>query len=169
MKKEDQPLRRRSQEKGTNKEAIFDTLHNLSSIPQIDKKILSFKLLKPGAINSFISSHPSLFVYAFTGLKMEKMVEHLNEFYSQHPEIPLNRYPSGIIVNNEYYIKFSIESYITTTGYQVPPKTFFGIKLEENMVGYPYIQLLNSITGYVDWLPFMRIDLHHYFNSSFGL
>lgn len=157
MKKEDQPLRRRSQEKGTNKEAIFDTLHNLSSIPQIDKKILSFKLLKPGAINSFISSHPSLFVYAFTGLKMEKMVEHLNEFYSQHPEIPLNRYPSGIIVNNEYFIKFS------------PPKTFFGIKLEENMVGYPYIQLLNSITGYVDWLPFMRIDLHHYFNSSFGL
>ncbi|WP_289024236.1 DUF6602 domain-containing protein [uncultured Salegentibacter sp.] len=152
-----------------NKEAIFDTLQNLSSIPQIDTNILSFKILKPGAIDSFIDNQPSLFVYAFKGVKMEKALEHINEFYSKNPQIPLNRYPQGIIVNNQYYIKFARESYNTSTGYQVPAKTFYGMKLDEIMIGYPYIQLLNSITSYVDWLPFMRIDLHHYFNSSFGI
>lgn len=152
-----------------DKAALEDCLLNLASIPQADANVLSFRLLRNNPFAAFIEKHPSLYVFAYKGISLESCLDAVCAFYQTQTEIPRNRFPLGIIVNREYFIKYCRNDVRTTTGAVIPAGTFFPMQLEGNMWGYVFIDILNSISSYTDWLPYMRVDIHRYFNHGFGL
>jgi hypothetical protein len=152
-----------------DKSALEDCLLNIASIPQYDGSILSFKMLKAGALDEFVENHPSLYVFAYTGIQAQTCFAYLKEFYEKHPEIPKNRYPKGIIVNQKFMITYHRSETRTNNGDFIEAGTFHLVELQETMWGYPFIYILNNISTYIDWLPFMSINIHGYFNHSFGL
>ena len=109
-----------------------------------------------------------MFVYAYDGLSPETIEKHTNEFYLEHPEIPTNRYPKAIIVNMKYVITRSIYARTTVYGETIPANKFHVATLTPELAGYPLSLMLNDISTYTDWLPFMSLSPHEYFNLSFS-
>lgn len=151
-----------------DKKQLNDSLKNLASIPQISPDILSFKGLQGSNSEFFIDRHPTLFVFAYTGLHPTTLLKHINDFYINN-DIPQNRYAKAVIVNGQYMITFHKDKKTTTTGYEIQPNTYFLQELDNNFRGYPLAMLLNEISSYVDWLPHMRINFHNYFNSGYNV
>lgn len=153
-----------------NKPTLIDSLENIASIPQLDKTVLELKgYINPEAIDDFLNKHPHFFIFAYDGINSDTILNHLNEYYAAHPEIPKNRYPNAIIVNGKYMITFHNKVKTTTTGYVIPPNTFFKMDLVDKMKGFPLGLLLNNLSSYVDWLPYMCLNSHHYINSGYDL
>ena len=152
-----------------NHATLTDALTNLASIPEPDTNALSFKLLRPGAAQRFLESHPSRYVFSHDGISGENCLAYAKEFYGNHPEIPYHCYPNGIIVNQKYMIRFFQNEGFSSTGQIIQKNTFFLMQLEEAFRGYPYVQLLNDLSSYGDWLNYMNVAIHPYFNEGYGL
>ncbi|QOX79503.1 hypothetical protein FY034_11330 [Trichlorobacter lovleyi] len=152
-----------------NQTTLVDALTNLSTIPEPSIEAFSFKILKPGAAEAFLECHPSLYLFAYDGINGETCLAYVKDFYINHPEIPVRRYPKGIIVNRKYIIRFFRNETCTSTGCTISKDTFYLMPLEESLHGYPFVQLLNDLSSYADWLNHMDVSIHHYFNSGFGL
>lgn len=150
-----------------DKAGIVDCLSNLASIPQFSPEVLTFKALRPNAFDAFISKHPSLFIFAYDGVQYETCLDHIADFYNSNSSIPLNRYPLNIIVNKKYMIKFMRQPGKTIDGDDVPGSSFYPSILQESTVGWPFVHMIDDITSYVSWLPYMDTEMHHYFNSSY--
>jgi hypothetical protein len=148
---------------------LIDALANLASIPEPSSGAFGFKMLNPGSREAFLEHHPSLYVFSYEGISGETCLAHVNDFYSSHPNIPLLRYPKGIVVNRKYMIRFFRSETRTSTGHIIPKDTFFLMALEEALRGYPFVQLFNDLSSYADWLNHMDVSIHPYFNTGFGL
>lgn len=148
---------------------LTDALTNLSTIPEPSPDAFGFKILRPGSTEAFLERHPSLYVFAYDGIAGEKCLTYVNEFYSSRPAIPFRRYPKGIIVNRKYMIRFFRNEERSTTGQAIHKDSFFLMQVDESLRGYPYIQLLNDLSSYADWLNHMDVSIHPYFNAGFGL
>lgn len=151
------------------KDELFDCLSNLASIPQFSNDILSFRGLVSDPYNDFIEKHPNLFVFAYDGLSADTIYSHILEYYKNHSEIPFNRYPRAVIVNKKYMITFHRIQGVTSTGFHIEPNTFVKSILSDDLVGFPLARILNDITDYVDWLPYMRINTYKYFNKGYNI
>jgi hypothetical protein len=46
-----------------NKQALFNALENLASVPQLDPEILTFKFLQNNPFENFSKGHPTFFVF----------------------------------------------------------------------------------------------------------
>lgn len=147
-----------------NKKELIDCLENLASIPQINKEVIKFKFIKESIIDDFIKYHPTLFIFAFKGASLENTMKTLEEFY-KNKEIPFNRYPTMIIVNERYYISFTPNKTNKVGGGNIPSYIFNPVKLDETICGIPFFNLLNSLSEYQDWLSKMTIDYKVYFND----
>src|SRR5215208_2146838 len=152
-----------------DKTSLNDCLMNLASIPQAHSSILTYKALRPGSFDLFVEKYPSLYVFAFEGIQPQRCFDYVVDFYRQHPEIPTNRYPSGITVNCSYFIGYFKVDTTTSTGDIIKAGTFQLSELEDAMHGYPFVQMLNNIASYTSWLAYLDIDIHHYFNTGYGL
>lgn len=152
-----------------NQTTLIDSLTNLSSVPEPSSKAFGFKTLRSSAVEAFLDHHPSQYVFAYDGLSGEKCLEYVKDFYKNNSSIPVRRYPKGIIVNRKYMIKFFRNEARTTTGFLVPKNNFFLMSVEKDFRGYPFVQLLNDMSSYMDWLNHMDISTHQYFNEGFGL
>lgn len=150
-----------------DRNAIFDSLQNLASVPQLNKEVLGFHVLKPGAYSDFLQKHPTMFVFAYSAIKADTLLRHINDFYSQYPGIPKNRYPKAIIVNADYLIVHRTYEWHTTTGCPIKPNTFHISYMDPGMEGYPLAMLLHEISTYTDWLPYMTLNQYKYFMSGF--
>lgn len=148
---------------------LTDALNNLSTVPEPSPDVFGFKILGLGSTAAFLEHHPSLYVFAYDGISGEKCLTNVNEFYSSRPEIPFRRYPKGIIVNRKYMIRFFRNARRSSTGQDIHKDAFFLMQLEEPLRGYPYLQLLNDLSSYADWLNHMDVSIHPYFNAGFGL
>jgi hypothetical protein len=149
------------------KESIRDALANLASIPQLHPEILTFKALKPNAFNEYSKAHPRLLVFAFGGVTCQTAIGHIEEFYRANPSIPVNRKPAFIVVNGEYSIQHSNAESTTFDGTTIPANQFYGVALPKEYHGYPLAGLINSISSCLGWLPYMDLNAHKYFNSSY--
>ncbi len=152
-----------------NQASLIDALTNLSSIPEPSMEAFGFKILKTGSSEAFLERHPSLYVFAYEGISGETCLAHVNAFYSNHPNIPYRRYPKGIVVNRKYMIRFFRSETRASTGCVIPKDTFYLMPLEEDLRGFPFVQLLNDLSSYADWLNHMDVSIHPYFNTGFGL
>ncbi|EOK5707202.1 DUF6602 domain-containing protein [Vibrio vulnificus] len=152
-----------------DKAAMEDCLRNLTSIPEISKEVLSFKLLKLGAIDDFITKHPTYFVFAYNGISAEKNLEYIRQFYKDNPSIPEYKYPKAVIVNRKYMIQYFKVSTKLSDGTLIPEKSFAAIELKDDFDGYPFTVMVHHITEYVDWMSFMTFSFEKYFNKSYGL
>ena len=116
--------------------AIEDSLLNLASIPQLNRRALDFKLLVRDPFSAFVEVHPTLCVFAYDGVQADSCLEHVTDFYRRHPEIPRYRYALHVIVNSRYTILYCRSEVTTTTGYVAQPGEFFLDTLEDNTEGY---------------------------------
>lgn len=151
-----------------DKPALEDCLINIASIPQVDARVLSFLGLLPNSYEKFSLMHPSLYVFAYEGVSVETCLAHITNFYKIHLDIPKNRYACGVIVNGKYLIRYCKAQSSMMDGTIVPSNTFVGQPLSSNDTGYPFTFYLNDLSSYVSWLPYMNIDLTHYFNNSYS-
>lgn len=151
-----------------DKPSLEDCLQNLASIPQIDGKVLSFLNLDVNAFARFTLMHPSLYVFAYEGMAVNTCLEHVTEYYATHPDIPKNRYASGIIVNGKYLVRYCKAPASMANGQPIPGNTFVGQPFYPTDAGYPFTFYLNDLTAYVTWLPYMNVNLTHYFTGSYG-
>lgn len=152
-----------------DRNAIEDSLLNLASIPQFDRRALDFKLLVRDPFSAFVNVHPTLCVFAYHGVQADTCLEHVADFYGHHPEIARNRYALHVIVNGQYSILFCRSEVTASTGYVAQQGEFFLSRLEDYIKGYPFVAMLNSISSYTDWLPFMHVHIDRYFNLGYGL
>lgn len=152
-----------------DKAALFDSLDNLMSVPPPSAELLSFKLLKPGSFEEFSMRHPSSYVFAFDGVEVQTCMDHLKTYYTDHPAIPHNRYPKGVIVNKKYMILFSRFPVTTKSGKVVEANSFYPMPIADHLSGYPYVGMLNHVSSYVDWLGQMDVSIHPYFNFGYSL
>jgi hypothetical protein len=155
-----------------DKSAIEDCLANLASIPQLDRSVIDFKLLRGDSFGSFVERHPTLYVFAYDGLTLDTCVGHIEAFYASHPEIPVNRYAFYVVVNGQYVIQYCRTDVTTNTGYVAKAGTFLPMQLDNDKreyLGYPFIGMLHQISSYTDWLPFIHIHIDRYFSAGCGL
>ncbi|MEA1052694.1 DUF6602 domain-containing protein [Lamprobacter modestohalophilus] len=129
-----------------NQAALIDALVNLASIPEPSSGAFDFKSLKPSSKDAFLEHHPSLYVFAYEGISGETCLAHVNDFYSSHPDIPLRRYPKGIVVNQKYMIRFFRSETRASTGCVIPKDTFYLMPLEVALRGYPFVGLDHNPT-----------------------
>lgn len=88
-----------------DKKQLFDALGNLASIPALrpDADALLFALPMQyhfGDSDEF----PFKIVYASDGLSLETTRAHLDQFYADHPEIPVTRRPNLIHVAGKFHL-----------------------------------------------------------------
>jgi hypothetical protein len=151
-----------------NKKELLDSLSNLASIPQLSKDAISFRILLSVATADFTSKHPSLFIYAFDGIKMDTCLKHIENFYNINPEVPKNRYPLEVVVHGKYSIKYMPKGGITIDGTQIPAGIFYGAELPPNFSGYPIASIISYIYSYVDWMPYINIEFQKYINAAYA-
>jgi hypothetical protein len=58
---------------------------------------------------------------------------------------------------------------VTNKGNKLNPNNFYLFKIVEKIKGFPFLLLLNEISTYVDWMPYMSYSLHHYFNKAYKI
>lgn len=150
-----------------DKNAIQDCLTNLASIPDLSKDVISFRFLRPGVIDEFIKHHPSRFVFAFTGIDPQDIKRYVEDFYINNTIIPEYRYPRGIIVNKNYMLTYHPNGSTTIDGTEIPPKSWNLAIITEDFKGHSLLFILDKITNYLDWIPYMRINFYKYINKPF--
>ena len=151
-----------------DKDAIYDSLDNLASIPQIDQEVLSFKFGGAESFSTFIGDHPSLFVFAYDGVSVETCAGHMASYFTDHPDIPKNRIPLCVIVNKKYFIKYEKHHSVSKQGVAIKPYTLVKQALVRDTQGYPFVQILHPLSLYTDWLPIMRVQTERYFQLAYG-
>jgi hypothetical protein len=151
-----------------DKDAIYDCLDNFASIPQFDSKVISFPILKPGALEVFNMHYPRNFIFAFDGLDAKTLVKHVMDYYSLKPNTPANRLPKLIIVNRKHQINYSEDNAKTFDGQEIPAKSFYPSELFPEMHGYPFVFILHELSKFLTWLPHMQLDFNQYFLNSFS-
>lgn len=151
-----------------NKATIVDSFDNLASIPQIDPRVLSFKLGDSQSFPTFISDHPSMFVFAYDGVSLETCTSHIQDYLNEHPNTPANRLPLAVIVNKEYFVKLEKKASLTRQGVQIAPNTILSVPLVRETQGYPFVQIVSAISAYADWLPLMNLRNDLYFRLAYG-
>jgi hypothetical protein len=152
-----------------NESNLIDALKNLNSIPEPNGEVFGFKTLVSSSKEVFLEDHPSLYVFAYEGINAELCLEYVKDFYNSNPEIPLRRFAKGIVVNKKYLIRFFRNETKMPSGMVIPENSFCLMPLAEPMRGYPYVQLLNDLSSYADWLNHMDVSMYPYFNNGFGL
>jgi len=150
-----------------NKGGLIDCLKNIASIPQADVDVLRFPFSPNMLFYKYIKIYPAIFVFAYTGIKLKTCLNHLQEFYQEHKDIPVNRYPCGILVNKKYYIRYTRFESKTTTGEIIPAGRFCPVTLSEDICGYPFFDILTHISTHTSWLSQMNINFSPYFNKCF--
>jgi hypothetical protein len=84
-----------------DKAQLYDALGGIASIPPtepLDKRI-SFTI----SINDY-EDWPYKIIYASNGLEAQTILNHLNAYYDEHPDIPICRRPNVIHVAGKYVI-----------------------------------------------------------------
>lgn len=84
-----------------DKDQLFDALNGIASIPEM--KSLERRVSFTIQIGNY-ENWPYKIIYASNGLAGETILEHLNKFYEENPEIPIYRRPDLIHVAGKYVI-----------------------------------------------------------------
>lgn len=151
-----------------NKNELFDSLENYASIPPMPALQIN-PMLKD---RDFVQSFPIGTIFAFKGMDVKTTLEHLSTFYDEHKEIPINRKPTFIIVNNQYIIRhIDIHGAKTKNGTPVLYDTFHPMKMK--YVGaYSLWYLLAEYASTVKYGPHTLLNFEPYtikMTDAFGL
>jgi hypothetical protein len=145
-----------------DKKELEDSLLNISSIPQMPN--LEDK------INPFISGKekvqdfPFKIVFSFSGPSYDTTMQNMMEFYDHH-EIPENRRPDMIIVNNKYFIiHIGNKGFTLADGTNLPPFTYCPV-ISEYIGSYSLMFMLTHIQKASVFGSNILIDFEKYVNK----
>lgn len=151
-----------------NKAELFDSLDNLASVPQLSKDILQFNILKPDAADDFIKKHPTNYIYAFDGIKLETLMAHLMEYAESRPDIPGNRVPHYIVVHGKYALKYTQKAAETYDGTKIPEQSLYPMLIPHEMRGHPLCSIISYIYTYTSFMPYLDVNYYKYINNAFN-
>jgi hypothetical protein len=104
-----------------DKKEFFDALDNLASIPT-SKSFVPISMQHKYILDELLYKIPYKVIFAFKGLKVESLAEHLEEYIRDRRPEELTM-PDLIIVNKSYYIvKASLDGLRTTKAGEILPK-----------------------------------------------
>jgi hypothetical protein len=153
-----------------DKDALFDCLDNFASIPRFDSRVVKFPLLEFPLLKftHFVSSYPRCFIFAYDGLKVKTLGEHIEEYIKESKQISQNRFPKLTVVNRQGMINFMAEEGKTLDGREFPSKTLLFDDLTPETYGQPFTYILHELSKYLTWLPHMELDFSQYFSENFN-
>ncbi|MCE5343011.1 MAG: hypothetical protein LLF96_05390 [Eubacteriales bacterium] len=151
-----------------DKAALYDCLENLASIPQMNNEVLKITNLFVSQYEAFIENYPTLFVFAFDGIRADLLEKYISDFYVANPKIPYNRRPKAIIVNRQCLIEKAGDKSETFNGQKNEKGTYIAGTTDVIFKGYPLAVMIRDIAEYVGWLSVMNVNFFHYFNRHFG-
>ena len=92
----------------------------------------------------FIENLPLKIIFGFSGLSLNKTIEHINNFYNKHKDLTTKK--ANIIVSNNKFIiiRFGSKGGSTRNGTKIPPNTYYGF--EGKFIGaYSLVYILLEI------------------------
>ena len=161
-----------------NKNELYNSLLNLASIPQLGSNCLTINPIvsyldgvgiqksKEELFACFTYYYPCCFIFAYDGIELKTIMQHLDSFYKEHPEINENRYPIRIIVLGKYMISYYKNDEMTVVGTVIEKGVFRGYKTEGNIRGLPLAHMLHELSVYLEWMPYLTINVKDYFNRG---
>jgi hypothetical protein len=151
-----------------DKKELIDSLENLASIPKISESLIGqiSAISRNSTFKELEKRIPSLYIFAYGGINPDTIIQHINEFYTKNPDIPWNRRPKGIIVNEKYMIKHSIAEMEKDNGIIIPPFTYTGFYIKEKP-GYALADVISELTNLISWYNDLSIQFFPYLNESY--
>ncbi|WP_415328518.1 DUF6602 domain-containing protein [Chryseobacterium sp. MMS23-Vi53] len=154
-----------------DKKELIDSLNNISSIPPMED--LGDRLSFTVQILDY-DNCPLKIIYSNDGLEVETILLHINQFYLDNPDIPMNRRPDIIHVAGKYIItrvRFGLKFKNAQTrklqnfveGTYIPSKTNSDIQglvfvineiqknvIKTSKINFEYDWILNKLSGIDD-------------------
>lgn len=137
---------------------IHDALSNIASIPPMPKLKIN-----PALTNTWvIDDLPFTTVFAFDGVDLETAAKHIDNYYLKN-EVPDNRKPDFIIVNNKWIIvRIGKEAGFTESGSTIPPYSFYPMKDMPYNGAYSLLMFLLEFQKRANLVPHILYDFSHY-------
>jgi hypothetical protein len=147
-----------------DKHGLEDALTNLASIPQMPSDapnmVNLYENYKKAVINLPIS-----IVFAFEGVQLETTLINIETFY-KGSNIPQNRRPKLIIVNNKYIIvRIEGEGGSTRGGDKLPPNTFYKMSGMKNIGSFALMYALTKVQAAANIGSHLQLDFDTYLEA----
>lgn len=151
-----------------NKNTLFDSLDNLSTIPRISENIIkeTSAIKNKDTFKDIEKRIPSLYVFSYSGIQPDTIMKHLHEYYQNNSSIPWNRRPKSILVNREYAIKYSVEEMPLKSGTIVPPYTYHSSYIKQ-VPGYALAEIIVDLSNIISWYNDLWLQFYHYLNEAY--
>jgi len=141
-----------------DKEQLINSLDNFASIPQT-----THVSINPAMGNNWIVQDlPICVIFAFDGIDIQTIKTHLENYY-QTNNVPENRKPDYIIVNNKYIITHSGRQELPKyDGTKIPPNTFYYLQHFDYVGGYSLWYMLTQFGGSSAFGPHTLVNFDPY-------
>ncbi len=153
-----------------DKDQLDDALSNLASIPKMPDDM--FDKINPGLgveMRKDYLNFPKKIVFAFSGLSVETILEHINSFYSLNNTLLDYQKAELIIVNNSYCIERALNGGAKTRdGSNIPEGTYHPMHSVTNPKGFgalPLFRLLMRIQETAQYSPHIIFEYNKYFDK----
>jgi hypothetical protein len=147
-----------------DKHGLFDALNNIASVPQMPLNVPQLGFSIEG-VTKIVRNHPIGIIFAFEGTNVETTVMNIDAFYN-NSNIPQNRRPKLIIVNNEYVlIRIEGEGGETRGGDKIPPNTFYPMQGTNKIGSLSLMLMLSNIQSAANVGSHILFDFKKYLDA----
>lgn len=153
-----------------DKDKLFDALRNISSIPKMPSDMV--KKINPalGESRNIYLSFPKKIIFAYSSnLSIEKIIEHIHNFYIENSNLEDYQKADLIIVNNSFCIQRVYKGGgKTRDGSNVSEGTFHPMSSDKNKTSFgalPLFWLLMKIQETTQLCPHVLFDYQKYFDN----
>ena len=143
-----------------DKKELKNSLDGFATIPKMPKLNINPDITLGN------TDYPARMIFAFSGLKPETIVSHLEEYYKENPT-PVDEKVKLIVVNNEYIIIRITKNTTSQKGKFVPDGSFFiGRVTNEFRGAYCLHYLITDLQNYSNITPHIFLNFKEYLDNT---
>ncbi|MCL2032676.1 MAG: hypothetical protein FWG96_05360 [Methanomassiliicoccaceae archaeon] len=147
-----------------DKKELFNCLDNIKELPQIQPEYIYTDKEPTKKHKEYLNSLPKNYIFAYDGIKHEAIIKHIERYYTDNHDVPLNRRPVHTIVNGKYSVSISDCDKKTIRGADIKKGHPYRMIIK-NSPGTPFAHILNDMTIYTGLLATVGIDISGYFEK----
>lgn len=148
-----------------SKNALFESLDEFESIPEIDERVLTitgppFTDLEKNK-NEYLFAYPMKVIFAFDGMGVETCKQHITDWCAE-PGRNANRLPTAIIVNGKYMISFDRRE-------DQKMHMCIGLNSKDGELrGQPLLWVVATLSKIVPWLSVLNFNYQPYLTQAYS-
>ncbi len=140
-----------------DKKELLDSLDAFASIPQ-QRPLAEHKPMPLLQVPSY-ENWPFRVIYATSAISSDTLHQHIVDYYSSHPEIPINRRVDLVHVLGDYhFIRVGETGAQTANGLSVAPHSFH--RGPPKVDSYPFVYAIDKVTAIASATKFIAYDFH---------